>query len=214
MGGWGRRTEDGFRDVSGLCSNKPTAHAIQSVSQAHFGNRYIKAFIPVYDDWFRSRRSFLSGEGGNLATVEELQQLSHHPEVHVLSCDDTSDDGDVSAAAAANGGVSNQVREVLQNGSTAVNFLVWRRSMLRVCMIVLSVSMLVQLSALKSALVGDQEADNSSGRDGDPDPFEVVADCENSTNTHARARARVHTHTNKQTYKRINRMSAFAISIV
>eukprot|EP01043_Picozoa_sp_COSAG02_P018476 COSAG02_NODE_863_length_16409_cov_16.571613_8_plen_298_part_00 len=142
---------------------------------------HISTFVPVYHDWFRARRNFISNEGGNLATVEELKTLSHHPEVHVLGS---------TTSGAANGGeadglsshaVSSQAQAVLESGSTAINFLVWRRSMLRVCYVVLALSMCFQLSALKASvqdtrLIGAPPAEDEAASD--VDPVELAVGCE------------------------------------
>ena len=142
---------------------------------------HISSFVPVYHDWFRARRNFISNEGGNLATVEELKSLSHHPEVHVLGS---------TAREAANGGetssheVSSEAQAVLVSGSTAINFLVWRRSMLRVCMVVLALSMCFQLSALVTSIdetmsigaIGAPPGEDEGASD--VDPVALAVGCE------------------------------------
>lgn len=142
---------------------------------------HISTFVPVYHDWFRARRNFISNQGGNLATVEELKTLSHHPEVHVLGS---------TTSGAANGGeadglsshaVSSQAQAVLESGSTAINFLVWRRSMLRVCYVVLALSMCFQLSALKASVQDTRLIGAPPGEDeaaSDVDPVELAVGCE------------------------------------
>ena len=141
---------------------------------------HISQFVPVYHDWFRARRNFISNQGGNLATIDELKTLSHHPEVHVLgSSSGAANDGERDELSSH--AVSPQAQAVLESGSTAINFLVWRRSMLRVCYLVLALSMCFQLSALKTSvqetrLIGAPTGDDE--RSSDIDPVEVVVGCE------------------------------------
>ena len=51
---------------------------------------HLTQWIDFYSDWRRSQRRFLSSEGGNLATLEEIQELAQHPEAHVLTSDSVS----------------------------------------------------------------------------------------------------------------------------
>ena len=91
-----------------------------------------------------------------MATIPELQELSRHPDVHVLA----------SSGGGGGGGSSNPLRsdfaeadelsahaqEVLCSGSLAINHLVWRRSMLRVCMMTLMISILGTVGRFAAAL--------------------------------------------------------------
>ena len=165
-------------------------------------------FKPVLSDFKRFFITYLAADGGNLATVDELKQLSNTPEVHVLtnfnkavereqlrktmsedteSTPDPSDLGD---------GVSDQAREVLCNGSTAINFLVWRRSAIRVGMVALVLSLvndlnkMYQISANWDGVVVDADGApvlDDSGReiavdaDGAPDLFGVISGHVNTT---------------------------------
>ena len=72
---------------------------------------HLAQWIDFYSDWRRSQRRFLSSEGGNLATLEEIQELAQHPEAHVLTSDSVSGSGKAGQET-----ISAQAREVLCNG--------------------------------------------------------------------------------------------------
>ena len=142
---------------------------------------HISAFVPVYHDWFRARRDFIYNEGGNLATVEELKTLSHHPEVHVLGSTTSGAANDGEPSGLSSHAVSSEAQAVLESGSTAINFLVWRRSMLRICMVVLAISMCFQLSAVLDSVHELISIGAPPGEDegvSDVDPVELAVGCE------------------------------------
>ena len=61
-----------------------------------------------------------------MATLSELRELQQYPENHIMW--DANPDQD------------SMIREIILNGNLAVNFLVWRKSLLRVCFVVLVVN--------------------------------------------------------------------------
>ena len=165
-----------LRDVKGVLGDAAWEDSDDPILAMDW-SMYISPFVPVYHDWFRARRNFISNEGGNLATVEELKTLSHHPEVHVLGSTTIADGGEPSGLSSH--AVSSEAHAVLESGSTAINFLVWRRSMLRVCTVVLALSMCFQLSALKASidetiLIGAPPGEGDS----DVDPVALAVGCE------------------------------------
>ena len=134
-------------------------------------------FIPLLHDFKRSGRALLSSKGGNLATVDELIELSEHPEVHVVPATKSwtvvSDWGQSQ--------LSPMALDVLMHGNTSVNHLVWRRSMLRVCLFILSFSLVAQWKAMgnwpfsSSDDVGIIKQPDPAQSSNETDVFEVVA---------------------------------------
>ena len=145
----------------------------------------------------------VASPGGNLATVDELSELSRDEDVHVLTnfnkIHEAKSFRRVRSVDEAEGiqdlpddQISDQAKEVLLFGSTAVNFLVWRRSMLIISMVVLFINLLREVlkiykfaTQIFGTTLGDlvtvDHMQVASDPDGDPDLFAVVGGHVNNT---------------------------------
>jgi len=166
-------------------SDAPAAATVRTARRLVPGyERHVKAFVPLKDDFVRASRTYVSADGGNMATIPELQELSRHPDVHVLASSGGGGGGGGSSSSnplrsdfAEADELSAHAQEVLCSGSLAINHLVWRRSMLRVCMMTLMISILVQIDHFTTQIrPGADDGGEKTSGDDMSDPLAVVAD--------------------------------------